>query len=82
MIGRVWQSKAAHLLEAERRKGLGTRYTVPGHAPRDLLPPTRPHILWFPLPPNNVFKLVIHPWTNQLMWSEPHDPISSQAPCF
>jgi hypothetical protein len=51
--------KVAHLLQTRGRgglkKGLRVRYTLQNHIPSDLLPPTRPYLL-FPPSPNNAIK--------------------------
>jgi hypothetical protein len=49
--------RAAHLTadrKQKKRKELGTRYKLERLNPSYLLPPARPHLLKFPLPPRTV----------------------------
>jgi hypothetical protein len=50
MAGRVWQSKATHLMVAgkQREKGTGNKIYPSKHAPSELLPTTRFHLLHSP----------------------------------
>lgn len=59
-------------------KGSGTRYTLPAHASSAFLPPTMPHLLQFPTPPNGVFNY--EPINGLIDWwgQSPYDLNTSQ----
>jgi hypothetical protein len=65
----IGQSGLPHGRQTERT-GQGTRQNLWSHAPSDLLPPTRLHLL------------IAHAvWTHQWIKSKcPHDPVTSQKP--
>jgi hypothetical protein len=70
-------SRAAYLMAAVRRAGKGkwsgTRCTLPGHAPSDLLIQLGPTSYCSPFP-NNAIKLWIYQWNNPLLRLECYVP--------